>query len=43
MAISAMKDTEHEPRRDGKEAPLVGAVVYKADGTTEAAYRGARW
>lgn len=40
MAITIMKDTEHEPRRDGKAVPLVGAVVYKADGTTESAYRG---
>lgn len=40
MAITIMKDTEHEPRRDGKAVPLVGAVVYKADSTIEAAYRG---
>ncbi|MDP2797129.1 MAG: ATP-binding protein [Methanoregula sp.] len=40
LAITVMKDTEHEPRHDGKAVPLVGAVVYKADGTTETAYRG---
>lgn len=39
-AIAVMRETEHEPRRDGKHLPLVGAVIYKPDGTIETAYRG---
>jgi len=34
-----MKETENEPRRDGKAVPLVGALIYKADGTIETACR----
>lgn len=40
MAIAVMKKTEHEPRKDGKVIPLVGAAIYKPDGTIETAYRG---
>jgi ATP-dependent DNA helicase RecG len=40
LAITVMKETEHEPRHDGKAIPLVGSVVYKSDGTIETAYRG---
>jgi len=40
LAIAIMSETEHEPRQDNKAVPLVGAVVYKADGTFETAYRG---
>ena len=29
LAITVMKETEHEPRRDGKAVPSVGVVVYK--------------
>jgi len=39
-AITVMRETEHEPRKDGKHLPLVGAVIYKPDGTIETAYRG---
>jgi len=39
-AIAVMRETEHEPRRDGKIVPLVGVVLYKPDGTIETAYRG---
>jgi ATP-dependent DNA helicase RecG len=40
LAITVMNETEHEPRHDGKAIPLVGAVIYKADGTIETACRG---
>jgi ATP-dependent DNA helicase RecG len=39
-AIAVMRETEHEPRGDGKAVPLVGVVIYKPDGTIETAYRG---
>ncbi len=35
-----MNETEQEVRKDGKAVPLVGVVLYKADGTIETAYRG---
>ena len=40
MAVTIMKESEHEPRLDGKVVPLVGVVIYKPDGTVETAYRG---
>lgn len=40
MAIDAMRGSVHEPRHDGKASPLVGALIYKADGTIETASRG---
>jgi len=40
LAITTMRETEHEPRQDCKAIPLVGVVLYKPDGTIETAYRG---
>jgi len=40
LAITTMRETEHEPRWDGKAVPLVGVVIYKPNGTIETAYRG---
>jgi ATP-dependent DNA helicase RecG len=43
-AIQVMKQSLHEPRKDGKSSPKVGAVLYKADGSIETACRGElRW
>lgn len=43
-AIEVMKKSLHEPRQDGKPPPKVGAVLYKADGSIETAFRGElRW
>lgn len=39
-AIEAMRCSIHEPRDDGRANPLVGAVLWKPDGTIEAACRG---
>ena len=39
-AIDVMKQSIHEPRKDGKATPSVGAVLWKPDGTVETAYRG---
>jgi len=33
MTIDAMRQSVHEPRTDGKASPLVGAAIYKPDGT----------
>jgi ATP-dependent DNA helicase RecG len=40
MAVDVMKQSVHEPREDGKYGPLVGAVLFKPDGTIETACRG---
>jgi len=40
QAIEVMRQSVHETRMDGKASPLVGAVLYKPDGTVETAYRG---
>ena len=40
MAIEVMRQSVHEPRKDVKASPLVGAVLYKSDGTVETACRG---
>jgi ATP-dependent DNA helicase RecG len=40
MAIDVMRQSVNEPRADGKASPLVGAVIYKPDGTVETACRG---
>lgn len=40
MAIEVMKQSVHEPRKDGKHGPLVGAVLFRPDGTVETACRG---
>lgn len=40
MAIDVMHQSVHESRGDGKNGPLVGAVLYKPDGTIETACRG---
>jgi hypothetical protein len=40
LAIEVMRQTVSEPRKDGKASPLVGAVLYKPDGTIETACRG---
>ena len=40
MAIEVMGQSAREPRDDGKTDPLVGAVLYKPDGTVETASRG---
>ncbi len=39
-AIEVMRQSVHEPRKDDKTGPLVGAVLYKPDGTVETACRG---
>lgn len=39
-AIEVMKESINEPRADGKATPLVGAVLWKPNGTIETAYRG---
>lgn len=39
-AIEVMRQSVHEPRKDDKASPLVGAVLYKPDGTVETACRG---
>lgn len=40
QAIEVMKASVAEPRADGKATPRVGAVLWKPDGTIEAASRG---
>jgi len=40
MAVDVMEKSVAEPRGDGKASPLVGAVLWKADGTVETASRG---
>jgi ATP-dependent DNA helicase RecG len=40
MAVDVMEKSVAEPRGDGKVSPLVGAVLWKADGTVETASRG---
>lgn len=40
LAVKVMKGSEQEPRKDGKVVPLVGVVIYKADGAVENAYHG---
>lgn len=39
-AVEVMRQSVHEPRKDGKPSPLVGVVIYKPDGTIETACRG---
>ena len=39
-AIAIMHESIREPREDGKISPLVGALLYKPDGTIETACRG---
>lgn len=39
-AIAVMKESINEPRADGKASPLVGAVLWKPDGSLETAHRG---
>lgn len=39
-AIEVMRESVHEPRHDEKASPLVGALLYKPDGTIETACRG---
>lgn len=39
-AVVAMHRSVPEPRADGKVSPLVGAVLWKPDGTTDSACRG---
>ncbi len=39
-AIAVMKQSIDERRVDGKASPLVGAVLLKADGSVETAFRG---
>ena len=39
-AIEVMNQSVSEPRDDGKASPLVGAVLYKEDGTIETAAWG---
>ena len=39
-AIAVMKESINEPRADGKASPLVGAVLWKPDGSIETAHRG---
>jgi ATP-dependent DNA helicase RecG len=40
MAIEEMHKSQNEPRPDGKVPPLVGAVIFTADGKVHRAYRG---
>jgi ATP-dependent DNA helicase RecG len=40
QAIKVMRDSVNEPRGDGKASPLVGAVLFKPDGTIDTACRG---
>lgn len=40
IAIEVMRQSVNEPRSDGKVSPLVGAVLWKPDGTVETACRG---
>lgn len=40
QAIVVMRDSVNEPREDGKASPLVGAVLFKPDGTIDTACRG---
>jgi len=40
QAIEVMRRSIHEPRKDGKASPKVGAVLWKSDGTVETACRG---
>ena len=40
LAIKVMRQSVSEPRADGKASPLVGAVLWKPDGTVETACRG---
>ena len=40
MAVDVMKKSVAERRGDGKASPLVGAVLWKPDGTVETASRG---
>ncbi len=40
QAIDVMRNSVNEPREDGKASPLVGAVLFKPDGTIETACRG---
>jgi len=40
QAIEVMRQSVPEPRADGKASPLVGAVLWKPDGTVETACRG---
>lgn len=40
LAVQVMNDSLSERRGDGKSSPLVGAVLWKPDGTTETACRG---
>src|SRR5690348_9249513 len=39
-AVEVMRQSVNEPRTDQKASPLVGAVLVKADGTVDTAYRG---
>lgn len=39
-AVAVMKQSINEPRADGKASPLVGAVLWKPDGSVETAHRG---
>jgi ATP-dependent DNA helicase RecG len=40
LAIETMRQSVHDSRKDDKASPLVGAVLYKPDGTIETACRG---
>jgi len=39
-AVRVMRESVAEPRKDGKAAPKVGAVLLKQDGTFQTAFRG---
>lgn len=39
-AVEVMRQSVNEPRKYDKKGPLVGAVLYKSDGTVETACRG---
>lgn len=40
QALEVMRCSIHEPRQDGRSNPMVGALLWKPDGTIETACRG---
>ena len=40
QAIEAKRCSLAEPRADGQSSPMVGALIWKSDGTVETACRG---
>jgi len=40
LAVKVMNESVQEPRKNGKDGPAVGAVLWKPDGRVETAFRG---